>query len=38
MTVLEFDAVTKVYSVRGAGQIKALDDVSFTRRSGQTEA
>ena len=26
MTVLEFDAVTKVYSVRGAGQIKALDD------------
>lgn len=36
MTVLEFDAVTKVYSVRGAGQIKALDDVSFTLRSGQT--
>ena len=36
MTVLEFDAVTKVYSVRGAGQMKALDDVSFTLRSGQT--
>lgn len=36
MTVLEFDAVTKVYAVRGAGQIKALDDVSFTLRSGQT--
>ncbi|MBW9120840.1 ABC transporter ATP-binding protein [Microbacterium trichothecenolyticum] len=36
MTVLEFDAVTKVYSVRGAGQIKALDDVSFTLRSGHT--
>ncbi len=36
MTTLEFDAVTKVYSVRGAGQIKALDDVSFTLESGQT--
>ncbi|MFK4804407.1 ABC transporter ATP-binding protein [Microbacterium sp. ZW CA_36] len=36
MTVLEFDGVTKVYSVRGAGQMKALDDVSFTLRSGQT--
>jgi oligopeptide/dipeptide ABC transporter ATP-binding protein len=36
MTVLEFDAVTKVYSVRGAGQITALDDVSFTLRSGRT--
>jgi ABC-type glutathione transport system ATPase component len=36
MTVLEFDAVTKVYSVRGAGQMKALDDISFTLRSGQT--
>ena len=36
MTVLEFDAVTKVYSVRGSGQMKALDDVSFTLRSGQT--
>ena len=36
MTVLEFSHVTKVYNVRGAGQIKALDDVSFTLRSGQT--
>jgi len=36
MNVLEFDAVTKVYSVRGAGQMKALDDVSFTLSSGQT--
>ena len=36
MTLLEFDSVTKVYSVRGAGQIKALDDVSFTLSSGQT--
>ncbi len=36
MTVLELDRVTKVYSVRGAGQIKALDDVSFTLESGQT--
>src|SRR6478609_3330529 len=35
MTVLEFDGVTKAYSVRGAGQIKALDDVSFTLESGQ---
>ncbi len=36
MTTLEFDAVTKVYSVRGAGHITALDDVSFTLTSGQT--
>lgn len=36
MTVLEFDRVTKIYSVRGAGQIKALDDVSFTLESGRT--
>jgi len=36
MTLLEFDSVTKVYSVRGAGQIKALDDVSFSLESGQT--
>ena len=35
MTVLEFDSVTKVYSVRGAGQMKALDDVSFTVKPGQ---
>ena len=36
MTVLEFDHITKIYNVRGAGQIRALDDVSFTLRSGQT--
>lgn len=36
MTLLEFDGVSKIYSVRGAGQIKALDDVSFTLESGQT--
>ncbi|MBX9244908.1 ABC transporter ATP-binding protein [Actinotalea ferrariae] len=36
MTVLEFDRVTKIYSVRGAGQIKALDDVSFSLTSGRT--
>lgn len=36
MTVLEFDRVTKTYAVRGAGQIKALDDVSFTLTSGRT--
>lgn len=36
MSVLEFDAVTKVYPVRGAGHITALDDVSFTLRSGRT--
>ncbi len=36
MTTLEFDGVTKVYHVRGAGQMKALDDVSFTLTSGQT--
>ena len=36
MTTLEFRHVTKTYNVRGAGQIKALDDVSFTLTSGQT--
>lgn len=36
MTVLEIDHVTKIYNVRGAGQMKALDDVSFTLSSGQT--
>lgn len=36
MTVLYFSHVTKIYNVRGAGQMKALDDVSFTLRSGQT--
>jgi ABC-type glutathione transport system ATPase component len=36
MTTLEFDGVTKIYRVRGAGQITALDDVTFTLSSGQT--
>ncbi len=36
MTTLEFANVTKVYNVRGAGRLKALDDVSFTLESGQT--
>ena len=36
MTTLEFAAVTKLYSVRGAGQLTALDEVSFTLRSHQT--
>ncbi|VXB47481.1 Oligopeptide transport ATP-binding protein OppF [Microbacterium sp. 8M] len=36
MTVLEFRGVTKIYNVRGSGQLKALDDVSFTLHSGQT--
>jgi peptide/nickel transport system ATP-binding protein len=36
MTTLEFKNVTKIYNVRGSGQIKALDDVSFTLTSGQT--
>lgn len=36
MTVLEVREVTKIYNVRGAGQLKALDDVSFTLHSGQT--
>lgn len=36
MTVLEMTGVTKVYNVRGAGQMKALDDVSLTLRSGRT--
>ncbi|OIH92880.1 MULTISPECIES: ABC transporter ATP-binding protein [unclassified Curtobacterium] len=36
MTTLEFTNVTKVYNVRGSGQLKALDDVSFTLSSGQT--
>jgi peptide/nickel transport system ATP-binding protein len=34
--VLEFDHITKIYNVRGAGQMKALDDVSFTLESGRT--
>jgi peptide/nickel transport system ATP-binding protein len=36
MSTLEVRGVTKVYNVRGAGQLKALDDVSFTLTSGQT--
>ncbi|GAB2619304.1 ABC transporter ATP-binding protein [Pseudactinotalea suaedae] len=36
MTRLEVRGVTKVYNVRGSGQMKALDDVSFTLRSGRT--
>lgn len=36
MTLLELDHVSKLYRVRGAGQITALDDVSFTLSSGQT--
>lgn len=36
MTVLDVSHVTKVYNVRGAGRLTALDDVSFTLRSGQT--
>jgi peptide/nickel transport system ATP-binding protein len=30
MTTLEFKNVTKIYNVRGVGQLRALDDVSFT--------
>lgn len=36
MTTLEFQNITKIYNVRGSGQIKALDDVSFTLHSHQT--
>ena len=36
MTTLEFINVTKIYNVRGSGQLKALDDVSFTLNSRQT--
>lgn len=36
MTTLEFQNITKTYTVRGAGQITALDDVSFTVTSGKT--
>ncbi|WP_420115135.1 ABC transporter ATP-binding protein [Pseudactinotalea sp.] len=36
MTLLEVKNITKVYNVRGAGQMKALDDVSFTLSSGRT--
>ncbi|WP_282837428.1 ABC transporter ATP-binding protein [Microbacterium flavum] len=36
MTTLEFANVTKIYNVRGSGQLTALDDVSFTLSSRQT--
>jgi peptide/nickel transport system ATP-binding protein len=36
MTTLEFRNITKTYSVRGAGHLKALDGVSFTLASGRT--
>jgi peptide/nickel transport system ATP-binding protein len=36
MTTLEFSNVTKIYNVRGSGQLKALDDVSFTLGRRQT--
>lgn len=35
MSVLEVDRLTKVYNVRGAGHIRALDEVSFRLESGQ---
>jgi len=38
MSTLEFSHVTKRYRVRGAGEMLALDDVSFTLTSGQTLA
>lgn len=36
MTKLEFNHVSKIYNVRGAGQIKALEDVTFSLESRQT--
>lgn len=36
MTTLDFQHITKIYNVRGSGQMKALDDVSFTLESHQT--
>ncbi|GAA2008010.1 ABC transporter ATP-binding protein [Microbacterium ulmi] len=38
MTTLEFSHVTRRYRVRGAGDMLALDDVSFTLTSGRTIA
>lgn len=38
MSTLEFLNVTKKYHVRGAGELLALDDVSFTLTSGKTIA
>ena len=31
MSTLEFVNVTKIYNVRGAGTLKALDDVAYVR-------
>jgi ABC-type glutathione transport system ATPase component len=36
MSTLEVRHVSKVYNVRGAGQLTALDDVNFSLQSGQT--
>lgn len=36
MSTLELRHITKIYNVRGAGRLRALDDVSFTLTSGQT--
>ncbi|MGW8482354.1 ABC transporter ATP-binding protein [Microbacterium sp. NPDC055903] len=36
MSVLEFRHISKIYNVRGAGRLTALDDVSFTVNSRQT--
>jgi len=38
VSTLEFLNVTKKYTVRGAGELLALDDVSFTLTSGKTIA
>jgi peptide/nickel transport system ATP-binding protein len=38
MTTLEFSHVSRTYRVRGAGELRALDDVSFTLTSGKTLA
>ena len=38
MSTLEFKNVSKEYKIRGAGTMKALDDVSFTLESGKTIA
>lgn len=36
MTVLDVDHVTKIYKVRGAGDLVALDDVTFSVESGKS--
>ncbi len=36
MSKLEINNVTKIYNVRGAGQLRALDDVTFSLESGET--